>query len=94
MLARIEKEYKDIDLQVVAVNILAGSTLESWKRYWEGMGGGEAVIAEDTRKEAVTALKILTSGATVVIDREGIIVHRDRGATSYQMLELAVERIF
>lgn len=94
MLASIQKEYKGIDLQIVAINILAGSTLDSWKQYREGMGGGEAIIVEDTRKEAVIALKIFTSEATVVIEREGIIVHRDRGAISYEMLELAVERIF
>lgn len=77
---------------MIAVNLLVSAPLDYWRQYWRGVGGGDVVYAQDTRMEAVRALRIQTAGATVVINRKGRIVFRDLYATPYEQLKEAVQK--
>ncbi len=73
------------------MNVFPQFSLESWRRYWQMAGGGDVIFANDTNREAIMALKVQTPGATVVINKEGRIIFRDRFATTYDILKIAVE---
>lgn len=77
---------------MVAVNIYTAAGLPYWKQYWQELGGGDVIFAQDTRREAIRGLNIRTAGATVIIDRKGHIVFRDLSATEYDDLKEGVEK--
>ena len=56
------------------------------------MGGGDAHFAEDTNKKAIAAFNIRALGTTIIINREGQIVYRDAGATTYEKLRSEVDK--
>ena len=91
-LARIQKEYGDMGLDVVAVNIYPRAGLAYWKEYWQAVGGGDVIYAQDTRSEAVIALRVRSAGSTIVVNRQGREVYRDGSATTYEVLKTAVEK--
>ncbi len=90
-MARIQSEFRNQNVEVIAVNIYPRFNIQAWIAYWRASGGGDVIYAEDSRMEAVKALKIRTAGATVIIDKEGRIVFQDRYATRYGVLKFAVE---
>lgn len=89
---RIHEEYKNQGVDVVAVNIFAAAGLAYWKEYWQMAGGGNVIYAQDTRHEAMRALKVRYSGSTIVLNRNGREVYRDQSATDYETLKAAVEK--
>lgn len=89
---RVQSEYRDKGVEVIAVNLLPSAPLEYWRDFWRKFGGGDVTYAQDTRREAIRTLNIRTSGATVVINRKGQIVWRDLQATDYETLKEAVEK--
>ena len=89
---RVQSEYRSKGVEVIAVNLLISAPLDYWRQYWLGVGGGDVVYAQDTRREAVRTLEIRTAGATVVINGKGQIVWRDLYATTYETLKEAVEK--
>lgn len=89
---RIQSEYRSKGVEVLAVNLLISAPLDYWREYWRGVGGGDVVYAQDTRREAIRTLGIQTAGATVVINGNGQIVWRDLYATTYETLKEAVEQ--
>ncbi len=92
-LTRIEQEYRGDGLKVIAVNVFPQIPLQKWERYFRRFGGdSEVVFAQDTRREAIMTLIVRTAGATIVLDKQGRIVFRDRLASTYQVLKDAVER--
>ena len=84
----------DRGVQVVAINIqpFYDFNLQPWKRFWKSLGAGDVLWAQVTDSSAVTAYNALTLGTTIIIDREGRIVYRDGGATSYDKLRAEVEK--
>ena len=90
-MARIQSEFRNQNVEVIAVNINPRTHIQTWIAYWRASGGGDVIYAEDSRQEAIRALKIRTSGATVIIDKKGRIVFQDQYATRYGVLKFAVE---
>ena len=91
-LARIQSEYPNGTLDVIAVNVFSQIPLEHWEKFWRDAGGGDAIYAHDPRREAIRTLNVRTAGATVIIDKQGRIVFKDESATTYKVLKEAVER--
>lgn len=91
-LARIQREYRSRQVEVIAVNIYLRTSLEEWRTYWKGVGGGDVTFAQDTGLAAARALRVRSAGATVIFDKQGHIVYRDNRATSYAELRAAVEK--
>ena len=88
-MARIQSEYKNRGVVVVAVNIWPIFSLREWKAYWHRVGGGNAIFAQDKLPEEVFWVP---AGATIIIDRQGHEVFRDLMATSYKTLKSAIEK--
>jgi len=77
----------------VAINILPGRfTLGEWRAFWQYLGGGEVLFAEDARQQAVPAFNVRALGTTIIINREGRVLYRDSGATTYEKLRVEVGR--
>ncbi|MCH9044513.1 MAG: TlpA family protein disulfide reductase [SAR324 cluster bacterium] len=91
-LARIQSEYRDRNLEVIAVNVFSQFSLEDWEKYWREVGGGDVIYAHDPRREAIRTLNVRTAGATVIIDKQGRIAFKDQFATTYEELKEAVEK--
>ncbi len=91
-LGRIHRQYQEQGVTVVAVNIFPAAGLDYWAQYWKAAGGDDVVLAQDTSREAMLALKVRFAGATIVIDRQGREVWRDDDDTDYETLKAAVER--
>ena len=89
-LKRIQTEFKDRNLQVVAINLFRHVSLETWEEYWRGVGGGDVLYASDTERQAILAFNVRTPGATVVVNRNGEVVFQDGYATDYETLLQAV----
>ena len=81
----------DRGVEVVAINIHPFYNLQYWKTFWRSLGAGDVLWAQDTDYSAIAAYDALTLGTTIVIDRQGRIVYRDGGATSYDKLRTEVE---
>ncbi len=78
---------------MVAINILPQqSTLRQWEEFWRYVGGGDALFAEDINRTAIAAFNVRTLGTTIIINREGQIVYRDAGATTYEKLRSEVDK--
>lgn len=79
---------------MVAINLLPGlHTLETWKNFWQRVGGGEDVVfAQDTHQRAADAFNVMGLGTTIIIDRQGRVVYRDSGATPYDILRSEVDK--
>ena len=90
MLKRIQAEFKDKNLEVVAVNLFRHVTLDIWEEYWRGVGGGDVLYASDDKRQAIIAFNVRTPGATVVVNRNGEVVFQDGYATTYETLLQAV----
>ena len=82
----------DRGVKVVAINTQPFYDLQSWKTYWRGLGAGDVLWAQDTDYSAIAAYNALTLGTTIIIDRQGRIVYRDGGATSYEKLSAEVKK--
>ena len=89
-LKRIQTEFQDKDLQVVAINVFRHLSLEIWEEYWRGVGGGDVLYASDNDRQAILAFNVRSAGATVIVDRNGEVVFQDGYATSYETLLQAV----
>ena len=86
-LAKIQKEYRDRKVQVIAVNYLRGIPLAQWRAYLERWGGGDMTYTQDLNFEAMRALNIRTMHSTVIVDRQGEIVFRDPETTAFEVLK-------
>ena len=78
-------------MDVVAVNIFAAAGLDYWREYLTRYGGGNLIIAQDSRHEVMKAFQIRYAGTTIIIDSEGEEIFRDEIASSYAVLKNAVE---
>ena len=90
-MGRIQQEFGDRGLTVVAVNTAPFSSLEDWKEYWKSKDAADVTWATDTTGELVQHFRVYSLGTTVIIDRDGLIAYRDNVATPYEILESQVE---
>ena len=91
-LSKIQNEYRDNKVQVIAVNYMRGTPLAQWQEYLEQWGGADLTYAQDLKFDAMRALNIRTMHSTVIVDRQGEIVFRDRQTTTFEDLKEAVEK--
>ncbi|MFQ5860302.1 MAG: TlpA family protein disulfide reductase [Dehalococcoidia bacterium] len=90
-LGRVYAELRDRSVEVVAINISPQYSLQEWQTFWRNIGADDVLWAQDTDGSATRAYQIRALGTTVVIDRQGRVVYRDEGATSYDTLRQAVQ---
>ncbi len=90
-MARLQKEFTKQAVDVVAINIYAAAGLDYWREYIANFGGGDLIIAQDSRQEVMKAFKVRAAGTTIVIDSEGEEIFRDEIASSYAVLKNAIE---
>lgn len=90
----MRSESRDKGVEVVAINIVPErASLGQWKAFWLYVGGGEDVLfAEDIGQRAVGVFNVRGLGTTIIIDRQGRVVYRDSGATTYWKLRSEVDK--
>lgn len=64
--------------------------LEKWQDYLNYIGLKNSTVAVDSKYEAIKASQVRTAGATVILNKKGHVMFRDRSATSYEQLKMAV----
>lgn len=79
-------------MEVVAINVFPQYSLRQWEAYWRSVGGGDAIFAEDSNQRATVAYNVRASGTKIIIDREGHIVYRAAGVTTYEKLRSEVDK--
>ncbi len=92
-MGRIQQEFGDRGVTVVAVNTAPFNSLEDWKEYWKSKDAADVTWATDTTGELVQQFRVYSLGTTVIIDREGHIAYRDDGATTYEVLLAQVKEV-
>lgn len=90
MLQKIHEQYWKEGVEVIAINLVGQIPLNTWQDYLNQLGLKNATIAVDTDYAAVKACQIRTAGATIVLNKQGHVIHRDRSASTYEQLNLAV----
>ena len=91
-MGRIQREFQDRGVKIVAVNTAPWSSLAEWKDFWKSKGGGDVVWATDGTQAVVNLFRVATLGTTIIIDLQRHVSYRDGGATSYEILKTQVER--
>ncbi len=79
-------------MEVVAINVFPQYSLRQWEAYWRSVGGGDALFAEDVNQRAIVAFNVRPAGTKIIIDREGKIVYRNGGVTTYEKLRSEVDK--
>ena len=89
---RIQQEFIDQGVTVVAVNTAPWSSLDDWRDFWKSKGAGDVIWATDSDQQVARLLRVTSLGTTIVIDRR-YISYRDGGATHYDILLAQVENV-
>ena len=76
MLTRLQEEYADRGLKIVAINIEPRLSLERWRTYWRRLGGGEVIWAQDAQYAATTAFNVQRLGTEIIINAQGRVVSK------------------
>ena len=76
---------------MVAVNIEPGYPLDEWMDFWEEVGDGLVLLAQDTTGTTVRAYKLFALGTEVIVGREGSVVFRSDGPAGYKKLQSEIE---
>lgn len=91
-MARIQKEYGDHGVRVVAVNIAPIYALEDWVDFWKNRArAGDVLWAQDTSERAIKAYKLVALGTEIIVGRQGQIVFRSDGPVGYEKLRSRIE---
>lgn len=92
-MGRIQQEFGDRGLTVVAINTAPFNSLEEWKEFWKSKDAADVTWATDPTGELIQQFRVYSLGTTVIIDREGRIAYRDDWATSYEVLRAEVQEV-
>ena len=92
-MGRIQEEFGDQGLSVVAVNTAPFTSLEDWKEFWKSKKAGDVTWAMDPDGQLVQLFNVYSLGTTIIINRGGRISYRDDGATPYEVLRAEVEKV-
>lgn len=90
MLQKIHEQYWKEGVEVVAINLMGQIPLNRWQDYLNQLGLKNATIAVDKDYAAVKACQVRASGTTIVLNKQGHVIHRDSSASTYEELNLAV----
>ena len=93
-MGRIQEEYGDQGISVVAINTAPFASLEDWKQFWKSKDAADVTWATDPEGRLVQLFNVFSLGTTIIIDRQGRVSHRDDGATPYDTLRARVEDAF
>ena len=92
-MGRIQREFGDKGLSVVAVNTAPFASLHDWKEFWKSKNAADVTWATDPKGELLRRFEVYSLGTTIIIDRQGHVSYRDGGATSYEVLRDEVQKI-
>ena len=100
VLARLQSEYRDRGLRVLAVNIDSGNfSLEEWAEFInryvpEGLSSfAESSAVQDVNNQAARQYQLTTLGTEVLLDHQGRLALRSEGPMGYGKLSSEVERL-
>ena len=88
----MQQEFRTQRVQVLAINTAPWIPVEDWRDFWRSKGAEDVSWANDVGQEMLKLFKVTGLGTTIIIDRQGRIVYRDGGATSYAKLRAEVEK--
>ena len=79
-------------MEVVAINLVPlAHSLEEWQAFLEEFGATDFVWAADSFDQlASRTYSVQSLGTTIIIDRDGQMIYRDEGVSSFKMLQPAV----
>lgn len=100
VLARLQSEYRDDGLQVLAINIQPSYySLDEWASYvknYAPIGLEEvawAMAAQDVSYAAIRQYELKWLGTQVLVDRNGKVVFRSETGASESRLRSEIERV-
>lgn len=97
VLARLQSEYEDEGLRVLAINVAPNASLEDWTAFVEGFipSGMEdlipAMAAHDTTGEAIPRYELYALGTEILLDPGGQIAFRSNGPAGADRLASEIE---
>lgn len=98
VLARLQSEYGDDGLRVLAVNIESRRyTLAEWAAFinrfepGESSGFAEGAAVQDVKSQAIRQFELTALGTEVLVDRQGRVAMRSDGAMGYGQLSSEIE---
>lgn len=92
-LARLHREYKDRDLQVLLVDVQGDETEADLAWFQRQVPGAEYTWAIDRTGALVRAFQVRSLDTTVLIDRQGRVAFRDGVPRSYDVLKRELEKV-
>jgi hypothetical protein len=78
---------------VVAINFDPNYSLEEWTRFWQGIGAGDVLWAQDTTGSAIRAYELVALGTEVIVDRNGDVAFRSDGPAGLNRLRSEIEML-
>ena len=90
-MGRIQEEYGDQGISVVAINTAPFASLEDWRGFWRSKNAADVTWATDYDGQLVKQFNVISLGTTIIIDRQGRVSYRDDGATHYDTLRAKIE---
>ena len=91
MLAKLQSEYEDRGFKVIAINYDPSYSLAHWVSFWQGIGAGDVLWAQDTDGSTVRAYQLFAPGTEVVVDRKGAVTFRSNGPAGLKRLRSEIE---
>lgn len=91
-LAQLKNEYGD-QINIIALDIDASSTVENLQQFKQAAGNGEYVWAFDRELQVLSAYQARALDTTLILDENGIIIYRDETPTPYNTLKSALREI-
>ncbi len=93
MLARINEEYRDRGVEILALNVIPATPLPEFVQYMKARGGGDHLYATDARLAVAQAYRVQYLGTLIVVDRDGRVAGEWGDAVSYDQLKQVVEQL-
>lgn len=100
VLARLQAEFQDRGVRVLAVNIDSrGYSQEEWAAFMERFAppGMEAITAhmavQDVNNKAISLFELVALGTEVIVDRQGRVTFRSDGSAGYKRLQAEIEEV-
>ena len=92
-LGRLQSEYANQDVKVVAVNIERRLPLERWISFWQDTGVGEVLWGQDFEGTTIRDYELLALGTEIIVDREVLVAFRSDWSAGYERLRSEIQKI-
>lgn len=90
--AQLKNEYGD-QINIIALDIDASSTVESLQQFKQAADNGAYVWAFDPDFEVASSYQVNALDTTLILDAKGVIVYRDQVPSTYGTLKGELEKL-